>query len=155
HEVGFAVGAYDPTRPLVIDPVLVYATFLGGSNHDVGLGIAVDAAGAAYVTGATASLNFPRATPVQSAPRGGFDDFIVKLSPDGSRLVYATYLGGKGDENMVNGLAYGDIAVDATGAAYVTGSTTSPDFPTTPGAFDTTCGTDGACNGLTDAFIVK
>ena len=149
QQVGFALGPYDPTRPLVIDPVLVYATFLGGSNHDAGLGIAVDAEGAAYVTGVTASLNFPRATPLQPVPGGGYDAFVVKLSPDGSQLVYATYLGGSGDENMFDGLAYGDIAVDAAGAAYITGSTTSRDFPTVQAVQPAHGGEP------TDAFVAK
>jgi uncharacterized protein with LGFP repeats len=149
QQIGFVIGPYDPTRPLVIDPVLVYATFLGGSNHDAGLGIAVDAEGEAYVTGMTASLNFPSATPVQAVLSGGYDAFVVKLSPDGSQLVYATYLGGSGDENMYEGLAYGDIAVDATGAAYVTGSTTSRDFPTVQALQPAHGG------GPSDAFVAK
>ena len=149
QHVGFAVAAYNPTLPLVIDPVLEYATYLGGSDHDMGLGIAVDAQGVAYVTGVTASLDFPLATPPQPALGGGFDAFVAKLSPDGSKLVYATYLGGSADENTHGGLAYGDIAVDTAGAVYITGSTASRDFPTVQAVQPAHGG------GVTDAFVAK
>ena len=125
QRVGFQVGAYDATWPLVIDPVLVYATYLGGSGVDYGTAVAVDAAGQAYVTGFTGSLDFPVAgNPLQGTYRGGYyDAFVVKLNAAGTALVYATYLGGSGVDS-------GDgIAVDAAGQAYVTGSTNSLDFP--------------------------
>ncbi|MBI3734396.1 MAG: lamin tail domain-containing protein, partial [Chloroflexi bacterium] len=111
---------------------LVYSTFLGGSSNDSGTGIAVDASGAAYVTGGTLSSDFPT-TPgaFDTGFNGGYDAFVTKLNPDGSALVYSTFLGGGGDEGSRG------IAVDASGAAYVTGYTGSSDFPTTPGAFDT------------------
>jgi hypothetical protein len=111
---------------------LVYATYLGGSSVDGGVSIAVDAIGAAYITGFTTSPDFPTQHPVQSAYGGFGDAFVAKLNAAGSTLVYATYLGGSsvdggagsgGDEGI-------GIAVDATGAAYVTGVTRSPDFPT-------------------------
>src|SRR5262249_19312141 len=124
RQVGFQVGAYDPTRPLVIDPVLSYATYPGGSNYDAGQGITVDAAGAAYVTGVTLSADLPTVHPLQPTLGSIEDAFVAKLTPDGTALVYATYLGGSGSEG-----GFG-IAVDAAGAAYVTGFTTSPDFPT-------------------------
>ena len=99
QRVGFQVGAYDATRPLVIDPVLVYATYLGGSGDDFGFGIAVDAAGQAYVTGTTTSLDFPVAgNPLQATFGGGADAFVAKLNPAGTALVYATYLGGSGGD---------------------------------------------------------
>jgi hypothetical protein len=120
-EVGFAVGAYDRTRPLVIDPVLVYSTFLGGSDYDRGTDIAVDTAGNAYVTGETWSPDFPLAGPLQSTGRD-LDAFVTKLAPDGS-MVYSTYLGGSSGDT-----GFG-IAVDAEGHAYVTGDTVSRDFP--------------------------
>ncbi len=109
----------------------LYATFLGGSNMDVGYGIAVDTAGSAYVTGGTRSTNFPTTPGAFDVSTNGGDAFVVKLNPAGSALAYATFLGGAiGDE------AHG-IAVDAAGSAYVIGQTYSSDFPTTPGAFDT------------------
>jgi len=141
HEIGFEVASYDPGQPLVIDPVLNYSTFLGGSGGDVGEGIAVDASGNAYVTGATASLNFPTSSPFQKTIGGGADVFVAKLNATGSALTYSTYLGGVGDD-LGNA-----IAIDASGNAYVTGSTLSADFPTTTGAFQTKYGGSG------DAFV--
>jgi hypothetical protein len=133
---------------------LLYATFLGGSDQDEGKGIAVDANGAAYVTGITHSSDFPT-TPGSFDTDASFgiywgDAFVVKIAPSGSALSYASFLGGNSTD-----YGYG-IAVDSSGNAYVTGETWSPDFPTTVEAFDTTCGTDGNCNGgLNDAFVAK
>ncbi|MBI3734395.1 MAG: SBBP repeat-containing protein [Chloroflexi bacterium] len=125
---------------------LLYSTFLGGSSDDWGYGIAVDASGAAYVTGYTFSSNFPT-TPGAFDTRynGDGDVFVSKLNASGTALVYSTVLGGIiGSES---GLA---IAVDASGAAYVTGYTRSSAFPTTPGAFDTSYN-----GGPYDAFVTK
>ncbi|MEP7288199.1 MAG: SBBP repeat-containing protein [Chloroflexota bacterium] len=142
----FALGAYDPTLPLVIDPGLVYSTYLGGSDDDTGFGIAVDSSGSAYITGNTKSTNFPTTVGAFQTALGGFDDaFVVKLNAAGSGLVYSTYLGGSGSDD--NGI---EIAVDSSGSAYVTGSTNSADFPTTTGAFQTTFS-----GGFDDAFVVK
>jgi hypothetical protein len=104
---------------------LVYSTYLGGSGGEYGSGIAVDGSGNAYVTGQTSSTNFPTMNPLQSAYGGGdYDAFVAKLNPTGSALVYSTYLGGSGED-------WGQgIAVDSSGNAYVTGLTTSTDFPT-------------------------
>lgn len=146
--VGFAVGSHDPTHPLVIDPQweLAYATYLGGAQADSGTGIAVDASGDAYVTGATSSAAFPTTTGALDTVLGGTDDaFVAKIGSDGA-LVYSTYLGGGAIDQ---GLA---IAVDASGNAYVTGRTKSTDFPATDGAFDTTLGGTG---GNEDAFMAK
>jgi len=145
HRVGFQVAAYDASRPLVIDPTLFYSTYLGGSSNEHGLGIAVDAAGNACVTGYTLSTNFPTTSAaIQSANQGSYDAFVTKLNPAGSApLVYSTYLGGSSDDYGVG------IAVDATGNAYVTGYTHSTNFPTTPGAFQT------ANQGGYDAFVTK
>src|SRR5438093_1158128 len=129
-QVGFAVAAYDPSKPLVIDPGLSYSTYLGGSSSDEGVGIAVDTAGNASVTGWTGSTDFPTAHPLQPALRGPSDAFVAQLNATGSALVYSTYLGGSGDENFDVGLSGGGIAVDPAGNASVTGVTTSPDFPT-------------------------
>jgi hypothetical protein len=124
HQIGFRVGAYDRTQPLIIDPVLSYSTYLGGSGIDYGESIAVDATGAVYVSGTTYSNDFPTVNPVQSGPkRGGYDLYVAKLTPDGTALVYATYLGGN-DYDYAS-----DIAVDAAGAAYVSARVTSTDFP--------------------------
>jgi cysteine synthase len=143
--VGFQVGAYDATKPLVIDPVLVYTTYLGGSSDDEGTRIAVDAAGQAYVTGVTNSPDFPVAgSPLQSSLRGNSDVFVAKLNPDGTALVYSTYLGGSGSD-----LGYA-IAVDTAGNAYITGNTGSPDFPGTA-----TSPIQAYISGGSDAFVAK
>ena len=144
-EVGFEIARYDASQPLIIDPVLSYSTYLGGGNFDEGLGIAVDSAGNAYVAGSTGSTNFPTTTGAfQTTFGGGRNAFVTKLNPTGSALVYSTYLGGSlFDEGL-------GIAVDATGSAYVTGDTQSSNFPTTPGAFQTTFG-----GGFSDAFVTK
>ena len=143
-QVGFAVGAYNPSKPLIIDPVLSYSTYLGGSGNDavVGSGIAVDSAGNAYVTGDTVSTNFPTANPLQPATGGGDDAFVAKLNASGTALVYSTYLGGSGDD------AGSDIAVDSAGNAYVTGYTRSTNFPTA-NPLQPTFGGDR------DAFVAK
>src|SRR5205823_2936449 len=116
-------------RPLVIDPTLVYSTYLGGSGDDVGFGIAVDGAGSAYVTGYTSSTNFPTQSPFQSVYGGGpsavpYDAFVAKLNAAGSTLVYSTYLGGSTHDDGLS------IAVDGAGSAYLTGYTLSANFPT-------------------------
>jgi hypothetical protein len=150
-EVGFQVAAYDTTRPLIIDPVLVYSTFLGGARYDAGLSIAVNPHGNAFITGKTASLDFPtQPNPSQIGPGGGFDAFVTEMNVSGSQLVYSTYLGGSADENDQGGMAnYGGIAIDSAGNAYVTGLTTSADFPT-PG------GQPPVNNGfVADAFVTK
>lgn len=122
--VGIEVAAYDTSKPLIIDPVLAYSTYLGGSGSEFGLGIAVDGSGNAYVAGNTSSTNFPTASPLQPANGGGADVFVAKLNAAGSALVYSTYLGGSGNDSD-----YG-IGVDSSGNAYVAGSTDSTDFPT-------------------------
>jgi hypothetical protein len=151
HQVSFQVAAYDAGRSLIIDPVLFYSTYLGGSGKEQGGGggapIAVDSSGNAYVTGATTSSNFPttsgafQTTFADGSPDG--DAFVTKLNPTGSGLVYSTYLGGSGSDD-----GHG-IVVDSAGNAYVTGSTSSANFPTTPGAFQTTFG------GSFDVFVTK
>jgi Beta-propeller repeat len=139
-DVGFALGPYDADRPLVIDPVLEYSTYLGGSAGDGGMAIAVDDFGSAYVTGHTGSADFPVAGSYQQ-DQAGTDVFVTKLSPSGSGIVYSTYLGG-GGEDFGTG-----IAVDAAGNAWVTGRTSSTDFPTvTPYQAD---------RGGMDAFVTK
>src|SRR5438128_982013 len=147
HQVEVWVAADDTHKPLVIDPTLTYSTYLGGTGFDEGFGIAVDSLGQAYVTGVSASLDFPM-TAGAFQPRfagGSRDAFVTKLNPTGAALAYSTYLGGTGDEN-----GFG-IAVDATGNAYVTGLTNSNlDFPTTAGAFQRS-----SAGGISDAFVTK
>jgi uncharacterized protein (TIGR03437 family) len=146
RSVAFQVGSYDRTKPLVIDPVLVYGTYLGGLSKDLGNGVAVDATGSAYVVGATVSADFPTTGNVVQAKHEGlpdsgvssvgggrvYDVFVAKFSPDGSKLVYSTFLGGSGSDQ---GLA---IAVDTSGSVVVAGSTGSPNFPLTAGAIQKT-----------------
>ena len=125
--IGFRVDPYDNSFPLVIDPVLSYSTYVGGTDFDTGTGIAVGTDGSVYVAGSTGSANFPTENPLQPTLVGGglfhSDGFVLKLNPAGTALVYATYFGGAEDD-----IAAG-IAVDSQGNAYVTGSTRSPDFP--------------------------
>ena len=208
QHVSFAIGQYDSSLPLIIDPVITYSTYLGGNNDEThplygaSTGITVDAAGNAYVTGVTASINFPTTSGVDRSRDGNFDAFVTKLSPTGT-AVYSTYLGGP-CEDMGRGIAvdgagnayitgrahhgvcypaseepgvlvaklsatgtvqyfytFGGaladssigqaIAVDTAGNAYITGSTSSSDFPTTTGAFRRTY-----CGGyLADGFVAK
>ncbi|MEK6845800.1 MAG: SBBP repeat-containing protein, partial [Nanoarchaeota archaeon] len=106
--------------------VLAYSTYLGGSGDDVGNAIVIDAGGNAYLTGFTSSVNFPTANALQSVLGGPRNAFVTKLNPAGSGLVFSTYLGGNGDSDFGFG-----IRVDTVGNAYVSGSTTSANFPTT------------------------
>src|SRR5262249_32439589 len=143
-QVGFAVERYDRSQPLIIDPVLGYSTYLGGTSFDRGSGIAVDAVGNAYVTGFTSSTNFP-ITPgaAQHTISTPGDAFVTKLNPTRTALAYSTYLGGSsGDSGSA-------IAVDTAGNPYVTGFTRSPNFPTTSDAVQPSFA------GFTDAFMAK
>jgi uncharacterized repeat protein (TIGR01451 family) len=144
ERIGFQVGPHDPSRSLIIDPVILYSTLLGGEGMDAGLSVAADEEGHAYVTGFTSSVGFP-VTPgaTQTTKRSGIDAFVTKLDPTGSSILFSTYIGGGGDD-------WGSgIALDDSGNAYLTGRTDSTDFPTTPEAFDTSFG------GGVDAFALK
>ena len=145
HQVSFHLGAYNRSLPLVIDPVLSYATYLGGSASDGGKAIAVDASGSAYVTGFTSSANFPTRSPLQPAPGSAGALFVSKLSPDGTRLVYSTYFGGSNTDNSRG------IAVDGSGNAAITGDTASIDYPT----FHAFQPTKPAGPGGTTCFVTK
>jgi hypothetical protein len=149
-------GAYQTSKPAggvpafvtKLDPygqTLVYSTYLGGNSQDQGQSIAVDSNGNAYVTGYTSSPNFPTtARAYQTSPPNGSTAFVTKLAANGQTLVYSTYLGG----NTTDG-GYG-IAVDSSGNACITGSTSSTNFPTTTGAYQTS-----PPNGSTSGFVTK
>lgn len=152
HIISFQLAAYDTSLPLIIDPVLAYSTYAGGTDDDFGRAITVDDAGNAYVTGYTLSTNFPLSlNPFQANLAGGaWDAFVMKLSTNGS-LVYSTYLGGSGGGGDPSGSDTGNgIAVDTDGNVYIVGQTRSTDFPTTTGAFQETFN-----GGNGDAFVSK
>ena len=136
NSVGFTLGRYDRSQPLVIDPLLVYSTYLGGYDTDGGNAIAVDGSGNAYVTGfMSRNDDFP-VTPgafqtVDNADDSTTNAYIAKLNPAGTALLYSTYLGGDGTDSPSS------IAIDGQGNAYITGTAGSHNFPVTPGAFQT------------------
>jgi len=144
-QVGFEISTYNSELPLVIDPVLIYSTYLGGSSFEDGTGIAVDSSGNAYVTGSTSSSSdFPKTNPIQGTfGGGGADAFVTKINSAGSTHVYSTFLGGNDFDS-----GFG-IAVDSSGNAYVTGSTLSFNFPTINAIQGTKNG------GAFDAFVTK
>jgi hypothetical protein len=144
HQVSFVLGNYDHSRALVIDPSVSYATYLGGSAEDDAYGIAIDGNGDAYLTGQTASTDFPTVLPEQHAYKGGATDaFVTKISADGSSLIYSTYVGGSGADS---GNA---IAVDGSGDAFVAGGTGSSNFPGTTGFYQP------SLKGGLDAFVFE
>ena len=120
--ITFEIGDYDPTKPLIIDPVLVYSTYLGGSGADRGLGISVDMQGNAYVTGETSSPDFVGG----GTPDPAGNIFVAKINATGNALVYSAFIGGSFTDR---GSA---VAVDSQGNAYIAGETKSSDFPTVP-----------------------
>ena len=148
NHVRFELGPYDHNRPLVIDPVLIYATYVGGSGGDIGYGIAVDAFFDAYITGVTNSTNFPSVgSPYQSSNKGDGDAFVTEINHQGTQLIYSTYLGGSGSDTATA------IAL-ANGSAYVTGYTTSTNFPTmAPAGAGTNLPFQQIYGGNTDAFV--
>src|SRR5262245_16930136 len=137
--VSFKIGAYDRSRPLVIDPVLYYSTFFGRNGNESAEGIAVDAAGNAYVTGFVDSADFPIPQPVSPSSS---DAFVIKLNPEGSDLVFSTFLGGNSSELGT------DIALDAEGNICLIGSTLSTNFPTVNPL-------QSAIAGSQDGFVAK
>ena len=160
NSVAFQVAEYDPRNPLVIDPILIYSTYLGGNNIDTSNSIAVAPDNTAFIAGATFSADFPTAHPLQANDGGNpdfpQDAFVAKISADGSTLLYSTYLGGE-NQDAANG-----IAVDSFGDAFVTGYTLSPHFPVLPGSFETLCGGDGECGAkftggpiVSNGFVTK
>jgi len=157
NRVGFHVGHYDHARPLVIDPVLAFSTYLGGGGAEIARGLAVDTSGNLFVSGLTNSKNLPVTRSAFQTGYGGAttaintgDAFLAKYSPTGE-LIFLTYLGGQIDDAAMA------VAVDAAGNAYVTGYTNSLDFPVTAGAVQARfagMSGDGAIN-LGDAFVTK
>jgi photosystem II stability/assembly factor-like uncharacterized protein len=124
NQVGFDVKSFDSQKPLIIDPVLSYSTLLGGGGDDYAYGIGVDAAGNAYITGTTTATSFPTtAGALQTTGSNYGNAFVSKLDATGTNLLYSTYLSGS------TGATATAIAVDSAGNAYVTGNTTSSDFP--------------------------
>jgi len=141
-EVAFRVGPYDVKRSLVIDPTLVYSSYLGGSAAEQAFLNGVDASRSAYVVGRTFSLDFPTVSPAQASFAGLVDAFVTKIDATGSVILYSTYLGGSGVDSPIG------LAVDSGGNAYVVGSTDSSDFPTVNPA-------QAAGAGGFDAFVTK
>ncbi len=146
RQIRFQMGPYDRTRPLVIDPTLVYSTYLGGGSDDSGSSIAIDNSGNVYVTGTTASANFATQNPAYPNNKGLADIFVTKIDPTGANIVYSTYIGGSGLDRADG------IAVDASGNAFVVGrvDSTSTDFPTTAGSF-----APNYRGGDFDGFVLK
>jgi hypothetical protein len=146
-QVTVAMARYDRRRPLIIDPQLVYSTYLGGNGTDIGHAIAVDSSASAYIVGETSSSTFPVQSPVKTQ-LGSTDAFITKLSPNGASLMYSSFFGGGANDKALA------VAVDSFGSAYVTGATLSNDFPPLnplqgkPGG-----GVPGGSGG--DAFVTK
>lgn len=141
--VGFNFGEYDKTKPLVIDPVLIYSTYFGGTGTgDQPYSIAVDSERNVYIAGFTTSTDFPITGGAQSANGGQADAFVLKLDPTGTQAVYATYIGGSAADEAHS------VAVDAAGNAYITGFTLSSNFPVVNG-FQRTRG------GAQDAYVLK
>jgi hypothetical protein len=141
-EYGFAVGDYDRTREIVIDPEVIFASYLGGTAQDQARALAIDSEDNVYITGWTLSTDFPTINGLQPAKAANLSDvFVTKISSSGSTIVYSTYLGGNAGDQ-----AY-DIAVDSQGAAYVVGNA-GPGFPVTNGVVQT-----GFAN-VSDAFVM-
>ncbi|MCA9949546.1 MAG: SBBP repeat-containing protein [Anaerolineales bacterium] len=148
------VGAFDITfngswdtfvaKINAIGTELIYATYIGGSNLDYGVTLSLDEVGNVFITGYTSSTDFPvTADAVDTTHNGSYDAFIGKLSANGAELAFATYLGGSSDDHSW------DVSIDGAGNSFITGQTSSSDFPVTADAFDTTQ------NGGDDAFVAK
>ena len=147
--VGFELGSYDRSRPLVIDPlVLAYSTYLGGNDDEDLNGLAVDGSGNTYLAGATLSANFPTTAGAPQASRSASTDaFVTKLNATGTALVYSTYLGGDGISLAT------DVAVDSAGNAYLTGWTRATNFPgITVNSYQHV---PSGSQGWEDAFVTK
>ncbi len=142
NTVAFDLGDYDVTQPLVIDPVISYSTYMGGTAMSAVTALAVDAAGDLYAAGWTEAIDFPVSNAIQAVNHGGVDAFLFKLNAAGNTLLYATYIGGRGDDRAAA------IAVDSSGQIYLAGSTASTNFPLVASLRP-------ALGGTRDAFVVK
>lgn len=135
RSVGFDCPGWDGLSGLVIDPLL-YSTYVGGAGGDAAYAVEIGPTGDIYLAGYTTSGDFPNTTNAFNRTfGGGYDIFVVRLNANGTQVAFATYIGGSGDD-----IPY-DLKVDKTGAAYLVGATNSPEFPTTPGAYDATLDT--------------
>ena len=140
---GFALGRYNRSRELVIDPVLTLSQYIGGSSQDIGYAIGHDANGYLYIAGTTYSSDFPTAgAATGNTPPGGEDLFLAKIDPRNSQVVYAGFFGGSGNDS------FGGMVVDPSGNVYLTGTTASSDFPSANGA-------KTSLGGASDAFAMK
>jgi uncharacterized protein (TIGR03437 family) len=140
QQLGFVVGAYDQTQPLVLDPVLIHSNVFGGENGEEGLAVAVDQAGNTYLAGTAQSPNLPGL--ITLPHKGGTDAFVMKLNRSGTEVLFTAYLGGA-DENHTDEAR--GVAVDAAGNVFVAGRTNADDFPRTAGTY----------RGQYDAFLTK
>lgn len=143
NQISFVLGNYNKKKPLMINPVLVYSSYFGGSDEDTGTSIAVDSFGNQYIVGSTLSADLPDASNRAQTFTGKRDIYVAKVKADGSGTEYVTYIGGFGDDEATG------IAVDNAGQVYITGTTSSLDFPTTSSSFQSM-----ASNG-TNAFVAK
>jgi len=143
NDLGFALGDYDHARELIIDPTLVYSTYLGGNSSEQVNGIAVDANGHAFVAGRTSSMDFPTTGgSYKPSSLSSFSAFVTEFDTDGSGLIYSTYLGGSNSDGA------NAISLGADGHAFVTGYADSNDFPVTMDAYETTPSATSNYNGF-------
>jgi hypothetical protein len=153
HRAGFEIGAYDHSRELVIDPVPTFSSYFGGSGDEHSSGVAVDGAGNIYLTGSTTSANIPDTAGFFQVSLAGTENvYVAKITPstapnNGSTLVYATYLGGNGSDTPAG------IAVDGANDAYLAGTTSSTNFPTTPFGYQTA--PEAGSTGTQHVFVTE
>ncbi len=144
EKISFALGKYDRRQKLIIDPVLTYSTYLGGSGGDTAYGVALDSTGDVYVAGVTASTNFPvSSSTFQSTYAGDGDVFIAEFNPAGTGLIFSTFLGGTGNDTPA------EILLSSFGNLFIVGSTTSNNFPITSGVLQQNYA------GNQDAFLTE
>lgn len=134
NEVSLRIEDYEKDKPLIVDPVLSFSTLIGANNSTTVSGVAADESGDMFITGTTFATNYPTVNAFQLKNNGTTNVFVTKLNPSGDVILYSTYIGGSAFDSAAG------IAVDPSGSAYITGTATSGNFPTTPGAFMTSCG---------------